>query len=642
MPDGETSAVARPEPRVRLILRALRAHRDLDPRAFWIWATIVVLGVVFPLAITVAFGVIIGGVPGAVEHGWSSEGGRRVIGGLAAMAILDLGTAACHGYSWQLSTLLGFEYRARHHDRLLRAMLEPPGVAHVHDPEVLDAASAADNVWVKGMLEGIGSVAGQRIHGLGAVILIASQHLLAGVVLAVAWTVYGTWAWRRATVEVGAVTTESGPLRRANALRDMGMDAGSAKEVRLFGLARFFSDRFDHEWWTTMTRVWRERREAVRFATLMPAMLAVAHAAALGMVVRSATTGGMALTGLAVILQAVFTASRLGSVPYGHYEVEFGLVTIPNLERLEALIAARAEPLAGDEPAPVPQRIIRFEDVWFHYPGGDDVLRGLDLEIPVGSSLAIVGDNGAGKTTLVQLLARLRDPTKGRITVDGIELATVRAGEWQRRVAAVSQDALRLPSTAAENVAGGRELDLAALDAAAAAAGATSVIERLENGWSTMLDRGFTGGTDLSGGQWQRIALARALASVRADASLLVLDEPTAHMDARAEADLYARFIDLTAGCTTVLISHRFSTVRQADRIVVLNNGRVVEEGTHEELVTHGGRYAEMFRVQAARFVADLEGPRTYDEAVDALDALDAAESAVEDPDLDIADEVPA
>ncbi|HUS61197.1 MAG TPA: ABC transporter ATP-binding protein [Acidimicrobiales bacterium] len=623
---------------MRLILRALRAHRDLAPRIFWIWATAVVFGVLLPLAITVAFGFIIGGVPGAVADGWSSSGGRAVIWGLGAMAILDLGTAACHGYSWQLATLLGLEYRARHHDRLLRTMLEPEGVAHVHDPEVLDAVTAADNVWVKGMLEGIGSVAGQRIHGAGAIILISSQHLLAGLLLGTAWIVYGTWAWRRATVEVGVVTAEAGPLRRANALRDMGMDATAAKEVRLFGLARFFSDRFDREWWEAMERVWRERREAVRYSRLMPAMLGLAHAVALGMVVRSATTAGMKLTGLSIVLQAVFTASRLGSVPYGHYEVEFGLATIPNLERLERLVAASSEVLEGTDLAPVPARTIRFEDVWFHYPGGDEVLRGLDLEIPVGASLAIVGDNGAGKTTLVQLLARLRDPTKGRITVDGIDLTTVRAGEWQRRVAAVSQDALRLPSTAAENVAGGRSLDREALDAAAASAGATSVIDRLERGWLTMLDRGFTDGTDLSGGQWQRIALARALAAVRADASLLVLDEPTAHMDARAEADLYARFLDLTAGCTTVLISHRFSTVRQADRIVVLAGGRVVEVGTHDELVALGGRYAEMFRVQAARFVADDSGPITYDDALDAMDAS----GETEPDDVDDLDEVPA
>jgi ABC-type multidrug transport system fused ATPase/permease subunit len=247
----------------------------------------------------------------------------------------------------------------------------------------------------------------------------------------------------------------------------------------------------------------------------------------------------------------------------------------------------------------MPAREIRFRDVTFAYPHADrPVLERFDLTIPAGSSLAIVGQNGAGKTTLGKLLCRLYDPQAGSIEVDGVDLRDLDVDAWRSRVTAVFQDFIRFELSLRDNVAPGGapdDLILAALEAAGAGQLA---------GLDTPLSKGYEGGTDLSGGQWQRIALARALCSVRAGAGFVLLDEPTAQLDVRGEAEIFERILAATRDATTILISHRFSTVRHADRICVLEHGRVVELGTHAELMALGGRYRTMFDLQAQRFEA--------------------------------------
>jgi ATP-binding cassette subfamily B protein len=233
------------------------------------------------------------------------------------------------------------------------------------------------------------------------------------------------------------------------------------------------------------------------------------------------------------------------------------------------------------------------------------VLRGLDLTIEAGRSLAIVGLNGAGKTTLVKLLARLYEPGSGRILVDGRPLTDFDVQTWRRRVAAIFQDFVHYDLPVRDNVGfGAVELlhDDAKVRSALDRAGALALVEELPQGLETTLSRSYADGAELSGGQWQRIAIARALMAVEGGASVLVLDEPTANLDVRAEAAFFDRFLELTRGLTTILISHRFSTVRRADRIVVLEHGRVIEDGTHAELLALRGRYAELFHLQAARF----------------------------------------
>jgi ABC-type multidrug transport system fused ATPase/permease subunit len=278
--------------------------------------------------------------------------------------------------------------------------------------------------------------------------------------------------------------------------------------------------------------------------------------------------------------------------------------------RLEGTMKTEGALTQGYESANgMPAREIRFRNVNFAYPNAPEpVLTDFDLTIPAGSSLAIVGQNGAGKTTIAKLLCRLYDPQHGAIEVDGEDIRTLDIDGWRSRVTAVFQDFIRFELSLRENVApAGAPDDV--IRQALEEAGAAHLA-----GLDTVLARGYRDGTDLSGGQWQRVALARALCAVRLGAGLVLLDEPTAQLDVRGEAEIFGRILAATRRVTTILISHRFSTVRHADRICVLEHGRVVELGTHDELMTAGGRYKTMFEMQASRF-GEEEGT--------ALDALD-------------------
>jgi ABC-type multidrug transport system fused ATPase/permease subunit len=264
--------------------------------------------------------------------------------------------------------------------------------------------------------------------------------------------------------------------------------------------------------------------------------------------------------------------------------------------RLQGAMLPAGALSSGIQPAPTKAPEIRFDNVTFSYPGGKPVLEHFDLTIPAGTSLAIVGQNGAGKTTLAKLLCRLYDPQAGNISIDGTALRDTDLAAWRSRLTAVFQDFLRLELPLRDNVAPAGAAD-EVVQGALEAAGAANLAAL-----DTILARGYQGGTDLSGGQWQRVALARALAAVKTGARVVLLDEPTAQLDVRGEAEIFERLLAATRDCTTILISHRFSTVRQADRICVLEHGRVVELGSHDELMALGGRYRTMFDLQAQRF----------------------------------------
>jgi ATP-binding cassette subfamily B protein len=308
-----------------------------------------------------------------------------------------------------------------------------------------------------------------------------------------------------------------------------------------------------------------------------------------------------------IVMQAALSSIRIGAfIAESDVQTEYGMNAQKALNRLGVLTAAAADPGgSADPPAELPIREIRFEQVTFRYtPDAPPVLDGLDLVIPAGDSLAIVGLNGAGKTTLVKLLARLYEPESGRITVDGVDIRTFDGAAWQRKIAAIFQDFVHFELPVRDNVGFGAAglRDDAPIEDALRRAGALEFVTALPAGLDTPLSRQYTDGAELSGGQWQRIAIARALIAVDGGARVLVLDEPTASLDARAEVAFFERFLDLTRGATSVVISHRFSTVRRAKRIAVLEHGRVIESGTHGELLAAGGRYAELFTLQAARF----------------------------------------
>jgi ABC-type multidrug transport system fused ATPase/permease subunit len=386
--------------------------------------------------------------------------------------------------------------------------------------------------------------------------------------------------------------------RRAGYAYRLTVESPAAKEVRLFGLADWIVGGFTSLRRQLLDRSWADRKMGARTTAYALLIVTAANVLFFWSLGRDATDGRVSLGSLVIFAQAAVGASTLA---FGEWDwwLRTSAQPVPLvLGLLDRMGPAGALRSGTRDAAGMPQQEIRLENVRFAYPTSSRlVLDGLDLTIPAGKSLAIVGQNGAGKTTLAKLLCRMYDPTEGTISVDGVDLRELDIASWRSRIAAVFQDYVRYELTLRDNVApAGAPRDddvLAALDQARAANLADL---------DTILSRAYVGGRDLSGGQWQRVALARALCAVRLGAGVVLLDEPTAQLDVRGELEIFDRLIDASRGATTILISHRFSTVRRADLICVVEGGRVIELGTHDELVARGGRYKEMFELQASRF----------------------------------------
>jgi ABC-type multidrug transport system fused ATPase/permease subunit len=501
---------------------------------------------------------------------------------------------------------------------VMRAMSTPRGVAHLEDARVLDQLTQAQGE-VTAITPGAGAAYlvqawGQRLQGSLSLVIVARFSPLLALALLVGHVVSYRWRRWHSQQMTSVVMGRTEGMRRSHYIRRLAVEPEAAKEARVFSLAPWLKGRYRHEFLAVMDDVWRRRRRGGLVALAVSLGMFGLEAGALVLVARAAVRGDIGFGAATAYAGVLVATSNLGQFSEMHLFVTDGAMALRKLRDLQHTVPDAVVPLGGSTPAAGrPHRSIRFEGVHFAYPGaGAEVYAGLDLEIEAGRSLAIVGQNGAGKTTLIKLLCRLYDPTGGRITVDGTDLRTIEPVSWQRQIAAIFQDFVPYKLTAADNVAFGavdQVRSAAALDRAAQLAGAHQVVAKLADGWDTVLSRAFAGGTDLSGGEWQRLALARAVYAVQAGARVLILDEPTAALDVRGEAEIYDRFLELTRGLTTIVVSHRFSTVRRADRIVVIEHGRVVEDGTHDQLVAAGGRYAVMYDLQAARFRADVKGP---------------------------------
>ena len=571
---------------------------------------------VLPLGFVIGTSVAIERVTAAGRGGW----GAVLTAALLAVAALALQTVLAP-FQAAFTELVSRRVDGVCGRELMRAALVDAPVELLERQDILDELTEARQGLTEYFATPGGAVAGvitmvARYAQFVAAVVIVGIMLgpVAALVIAVAGMV-PRFGHRTLQGQYQKLFQDMAPAyRKAHYIMRTGSEPAAAKEIRVLGTRRWWRERGAQDADAALSPMWAVRRRIVLYPFLLYAVVTLAAGAAVLVMLRDAVGhGGFGVLGLTLTLQALLIPMRFGNYfPESDIQTERGMRARGAMLTVERAAAegslARRQP--GGRPAgQLPQTGIAFEKVTFAYPGSDRaVLDDLDLELPAGTSTAIVGLNGAGKTTLVKLLSRLYEPTGGRITIDGTPAGEFDARSWQKRLAVIYQDYVRYELDAAANIGLGAPehlADTAALERAAEWAGAADVIAGLPDGLATVLSPQYPGGVDLSGGQWQRIALARALFAVEGGASVLVLDEPTAQLDVRAEVAFFDRFLELTKGLTTVVISHRFSTVRRADRIVVLDGGKITERGSHEELMAAGGKYAELFELQARRFAEE-------------------------------------
>ena len=395
------------------------------------------------------------------------------------------------------------------------------------------------------------------------------------------------------------------PIRRQlDYLRILGGSKEAAKELKLFGLRDFLTSRFKG----LSTQVYEEdvalaRRKVIAGAVLSAIGTAGYYTAYVFAVWRT-VTGVFSFGTLTLLANAIREASSNLQQTFSTLSTiaDQALFLTDLIAFFEMRPTIQSKPNALPTPRPI-RRGFEFRNVSFRYPGSSRlVLNNLNFHLHPGERVALIGENGEGKTTIVKLLTRLYDPVEGQVLLDGVDLREYNLEDLYREIGVIFQDYMRYEMTARENIAVGRieQVDnLELLQQSAQKSMADEVVGKLASGYEQMLGRRFDGGVDLSGGEWQKVALARAYLR---DAQVLILDEPTSALDARSEYEVFQRFAELTTGKMALFISHRFSTVRMADRIVVLENGRIAEEGNHDVLTHLGGRYAEMFELQAASY----------------------------------------
>jgi len=577
-----------------------RADRTLAA----VWWTVLVARGVLPAAFAIAMGLLV-----AAVHGGGGLAGPLVITGILFVVLQVL--PSIHT---AVGTNLGDRTASWLNDRLTTTCVTPPGIAHLEDPALTaDLVAARDfDLGMTGpplsvSMDFIAGGMAEMIGGLASAAVLARFAWWAPLVLAGAWLATH-WLLRESAVWGDRNTPEVRAAQRdAEYAYRLAVDPPGSKELRLFGLAGWTIERFIARR-TTLHRLQYEATRLRERPVLWSLLLVVsANVAVFWALAAGVAAGHLAMGGLATYAQCAVGVSLIA---FGglSWAMDGAAAPVAAVLRLERSMARGGALTSGTQDAAgLPAREIRFRGVTFAYAaaGGDAretragsaaVLDRFDLVIPAGSSLAIVGQNGAGKTTLAKLLCRLYDPQAGAIEVDGTDLRAFDIATWRRRISAVFQDFIRLELPLRDNVAPGGAPDAVITEVLeAAGAGTTASLD-------TILSRAHEGGTDLSGGQWQRVALARALCAVRMGAGVVLLDEPTAQLDVRGESEIFERILAATRRCTTILISHRFSTVRHADRICVLERGAVVELGTHDELMTMGGRYRTMFDLQARRF----------------------------------------
>ena len=593
---SRTLASLRTRPATRFFLALTRSV----PGFAAAWWLILLVRALVPAGLAIATGLLVGRV----------QDGADLTTPLVVFGVVFTASQVAPPLHQVVGALLGHHFSSVLNDRLMLATLGPEGVGHLERGDLTNDLTTArdfDLGWTGPPMfmnmDFIAQGLTMLLGGVASALVLFGFAWWAPLLLLLAW---GSthWLLRESGVWRDRNTDEVKSARRhTDYAYDLATEPAAAKEVRLFGLAPWLLERFTrhrlhlHQLQYDATRL-RER-------SLTGALLIVlaANGALFVVLARQGYARTIDLQSVVTYAGAAFGAS---AIAFGglSWALDGAAAPVVAIERLETEMASagalRRTGGAVATPARAPE--IRFRDVTFTYPTGSrPVLEHLDLTIPAGASLAIVGQNGAGKTTIAKLLCRLYDPDSGSIEVDGVDLRDLDLADWRAHLAAVFQDFVRYELPLRDNVAPlGATTDV--LTGALDQAGALDLADL-----DTPLAKGYPGGIDLSGGQWQRVALARAIARVGTGATVVLLDEPTAMLDVRGESEIFRRILGATSGATSILVSHRFSTVRRAELICVVEHGRAIELGSHDELMALRGRYHTMYDLQASRFHDERE-----------------------------------
>ncbi|GIE99576.1 ABC transporter ATP-binding protein [Paractinoplanes rishiriensis] len=586
----------------RLLRRAFGIYLGAAPGAAVLSVVLMVYGGLAPVALA--------WFTRAIIEGLTARDTGEITVGVLGFGVLGLLSPVVSHVSQYVQRETERRVLARTQIELFSAVSAHPGLAELEDSTFHDRlrlateASRFAPTQLSTMVIGVG----QELITIGtfaATLLLWSVPVAALVFLAAVPTLVAQVRLARLR---GEMMERTAPLLRRQAFyAALLLDMRAAKEIRLFGLGAFFRGRMMRELRAAQSQERRQDRLALRVDGALAVLTGVVSLIALAVFVRQVFDGRGTVGDLVVVIAALgavqmsvsglvhqFAMAGETLIMFGHYVDVTAVTRTPR----------------GLPPAPGMEQGVEFDDVWFRYaPEHDWVLRGVTLRIPRGTSLALVGDNGAGKSTLVKLLCGFYRPTRGVIRWDGVDIAGYEPASLRARIAATFQDFMAYEFSARDNIAVGdltAAEDSTRIGTAAETAGVATALDALPRGYDTMLTRAFTdeagdsAGVVLSGGQWQRLALARAC--LRDGADLLILDEPSSGLDVQAEHDIHHRLLSLRRRRTSLLISHRLNTVRDADTIVVLRDGVLAERGTHAELMAARGRYAELFRLQAAGY----------------------------------------
>ncbi|MFC9685050.1 ATP-binding cassette domain-containing protein, partial [Streptomyces sp. NPDC056948] len=551
--------------------------------------------------------------------------------------------------------ILGQRIEITLRERAMRACSIDDGLDHLQDDRTRDdlaiLSGAAGGLPLERAVAGLAEVTSALVGAVGPLLLLMFFHVWAGAAVALAWIAVRLVAGRENGKRLELLFGQAHVMRRAEYFRKLAVQGAAAKEIRVFGLRDWVLARLDQEWLAAIRPTWQRRRPSDTKIVLLSCVLVAVYGLVFWRLVDDGVNGGLEIGAFAVFLQALIGASAVsgGTAAFG---LDVALAPVSAVRRLEERKAAAHGSAAPAVRAVKDLAVRRLElrDVTFAYDRNGDatdgetggatdagkrgetrdephdktrdkprsdtspVLDGVSFSVAAGESVALVGENGAGKTTLLKLLAGLLEPASGRIEADGAALHELGRADWRRHLAMVFQDFARLPLTVAENVhvlradPGDEQARKTVLDCLERV-GLGERVARLPHGIDTVLGARLPGGVDFSGGEWQRLALARAFFTLHQGARVLLVDEPTASIDPSAETEFFDRLLDETEDMIRIVVSHRFNTVRRVDRIVVLDRGRVVESGSHDDLMHQDGLYRRMFLAQAAPFT-EQEGVR--------------------------------